>query len=394
MTPEKKLALACVVLSSLPSAARAVSIVTVSIGNPGNVPAHIGGRDYGGVNYTDNLSKFEVTAGQYCDFLNAVAGADAYGLYNPSMASTYAEWGCNIQRSGSAGSYVYNVPSDWADRPVNFVSWGDAARFANWMHNGQPNGEQTAATTEDGAYNLNGATSSTALMAVTRSPNATWVIPSDAEWYKAAYHKNDGATGNYFAYPTASNTAPANAVIDPDPGNSANYHITSYSIGGPYYRTVVGEFENSPSPYGTFDQGGNVDEWTEGVFTTQRISRGGSFYQNGGLNGGAGGRQTPTNELSTLGFRLAYLPAIVAADFNCDGHVDLADLEVFQACTTGPAIPYDQDNFPPTCSLQRDSANHIAADFDADGDVDEADFGVFQRCYSGPTRAPRADCAN
>ena len=37
------------------------------------------------------------------------------------------------------------------------------------------------------------------------------------------------------------------------------------SIGSPYYRTNVGEFENSASAYGTFDQGGNVWEWNEAI---------------------------------------------------------------------------------------------------------------------------------
>ena len=43
-------------------------------------------------------------------------------------------------------------------------------------------------------------------MAVTRKPGATWVIPTEDEWYKVAYHKNDGVTGNYGDYPTGSNT--------------------------------------------------------------------------------------------------------------------------------------------------------------------------------------------
>ena len=44
------------------------------------------------------------------------------------------------------------MAADWADRPVNYVSFWDAARFANWLHNGQPTGAQGAGTTEDGAY--------------------------------------------------------------------------------------------------------------------------------------------------------------------------------------------------------------------------------------------------
>ena len=66
-------------------------------------------------------------------------------------------FGCKIQRIGTAGSYTYSVAADRANRPVNWVSWGDAARFTNWLHNGQPIGAQGLGTTENGAYYLNGA---------------------------------------------------------------------------------------------------------------------------------------------------------------------------------------------------------------------------------------------
>ena len=92
---------------------------------------------------------------------------------------------------------------------MNFVSWGDTARFCNWLHNGQPTGTQDLTSTEDGSYFLNGAVDSAELLAIEREPDATFVIPSEDEWYKAAYHKNDGATGNYWDYPTGSDDQPA-----------------------------------------------------------------------------------------------------------------------------------------------------------------------------------------
>ena len=48
-----------------------------------------------------------------------------------------------------AVNYTYTVAPDWASRPVNEVGWGDAARFADWLHNGQPTGMQDLTTTED-----------------------------------------------------------------------------------------------------------------------------------------------------------------------------------------------------------------------------------------------------
>jgi len=45
-----------------------------------------------------------------------------------------------IERTGSAGSYTYSVASSRENRPVNYVRWHDAVRFANWLHNGKPTG--------------------------------------------------------------------------------------------------------------------------------------------------------------------------------------------------------------------------------------------------------------
>ncbi|HEY4761696.1 MAG TPA: SUMF1/EgtB/PvdO family nonheme iron enzyme, partial [Thermoguttaceae bacterium] len=143
MTPKNlSTAFLAVALAAYTLAAQAVTIDLVSVGNPGNAGelsgAGAGGyganRICGAVDYEYRIGKYEVTAGQYCEFLNAVADTDAYGLYSTYMGSD----SYGIQRSGSSGSYTYRVADGWANRPINWVSWGDAARFANWLHNGQP----------------------------------------------------------------------------------------------------------------------------------------------------------------------------------------------------------------------------------------------------------------
>jgi formylglycine-generating enzyme required for sulfatase activity len=293
----------------------------VLVGNAGNVGelsgAGAGGngpdRICGAVDYAYKIGTYEVTAGQYAEFLNAVAASDPYGLYNVSMDSDGL--GCQITQNGTAGSYTYDfsgrpsgTEADWANRPVNYVSWGDAARFANWLHNGQPTGAQGLSTTEDGSYFLDGAMSNPELMAITREPDATWVIPSEDEWYKAAYHKNDGVTGNYFDYPTSNDSVPSN-LLDGG-GNNATYFIPGpgdgFTIGAPYYRTEVGAHVSSESPYDTFDQGGNVWEWTEAAIGAARGFRGGSFFAPYDyLHAGQRWGVVPTFEERDVGFRVA-----------------------------------------------------------------------------------------
>jgi hypothetical protein len=104
---------------------------------------------------------------------------------------------------------------------VTLVSWFDAARFANWLQNGQPTGGQGAGTTETGAYTLSGATSGVFV----RNPDATFGLPSENEWYKAAYYDaslNAGA-GGYWLYPTRSDFRPNSRFGSATDSNSANY---------------------------------------------------------------------------------------------------------------------------------------------------------------------------
>ena len=397
---------------------------TITVGNPGNAAdTRYETPGYGAVDYTYIIGKFEVTAGQYCEFLNAVAKTDSYGLYNAYMDydADPTRQGCNIKRTGSSGTYSYSVAPDWADRPVNYVSWGDAVRFANWLTNGQPTGFQNASTTEDGSYYINGATSDAALLAVTRKTNAWYVIPSEDEWYKAAYHKNEGVTGDYWEYPTGTDVLPSNALKNNDPGNNANFEAWNGktwepTIGSPFYRTLVGAFSNSDSPYHTFDQGGNVWEWNEAVVSgSYRGVRGGSFdYYGAGLEALARyhiGRHS-VSEYPDIGFRIAIIPEPdsdgdgvpanqdqcpntipgvpvdgagcppeVPGDFDRDGDVDYADFGHLEACFSGPTIPQTD----PTC------AN---AKLDEDADADLTDFGIFQRCYSGENNPADPSCAD
>jgi formylglycine-generating enzyme len=293
------------------------SVEFVTIGNPGNASYSYDGFSYGAVDYNYQIGKYEITAGQYCEFLNAVAKTDTYGLYNTYMNydANPSQKGCNIKRTGSSGNYSYTVATNWANRPVNYVSWADGVRFVNWLTNGQPIGSQNLTTTEDGSYYINGHTDySTLMLSVTRKSNAKYVLPSEDEWCKAAfYDPNKPGGAGYWTYTTGTNAIPSNDNI-PTGTNNANYVKPSdYTIGSPYYRTPVGTFTNSESPYGTYDQGGNVEEWNDSKFYAIEETGcgliGGAFdttYDDMSVNWRY--YLGPQSEFSSIGFRVAYIP--------------------------------------------------------------------------------------
>jgi len=291
------------------------NLETVAVGDPGNVGELSGlGEAYstpdricGSVSYNYNIGKYEVTAAQYTDFLNKVAKTDTYGLYNTDM------WGivtCNIKRSGTSGNYSYSVASDWANRPVSNVSYWDCCRFANWLGNGQPTGLQDVSTTERGAYTLDGYNGNDG-RTIQRNAGWAWAVTSEDEWYKAAYYKGGGTNSGYWDYPTKSDSVPSNDLITPDPGNNACFGGTDWTIGAPYFRTNVGEFKNSASAYGTYDQGGNVWEWNEALVYANsgyayRGLRGGSFDCEGDkfLRASARNDHAMTDDAYSIGFRV------------------------------------------------------------------------------------------
>jgi formylglycine-generating enzyme required for sulfatase activity len=252
----------------------AASLDMVQVGNAGNT-ANTNGL--GSVGYTYSIGEYDVTAAQYVTFLNAVASvSDPYGLYSVAMApGTGAS--CGISQIFSAGHYIYTVDAQHENFPVDSVNWGDAARFCNWLNNGQPVGNEGAGTTESGSYTLNGALTNAALMAVTRNTGAQYVIPTASEWYKAAYYKGGGLQAGYWLYPAQSNTTPSN-VLSASGTDNANYYVNGYTD-PTHYLTPVGAFASSSGAYGTFDQGGDVFQWTEQNTNNVNRAEGGGNFQ-------------------------------------------------------------------------------------------------------------------
>src|SRR5439155_1670468 len=103
-----------------------------------------------------------------------------------------------ILRTGSPGDYSYKVKSGMEHQPAVWCDFYDALRFCNWLHNGQPAGAQDETTTEDGAYSLT--LEALAQNNLLRNPGARFWLPSDDEWYKAAYHQPFNSGGDPTGY--------------------------------------------------------------------------------------------------------------------------------------------------------------------------------------------------
>lgn len=238
---------------------RGINMDFVTIDNAGNT-ADTGG--YGAVGYNYCIGKYEVTAAQW-QTINTAAGI------------------------GNPGNWLGN-------HPVAGISWYDAAQFCNYL---------TSGNKYSGAYKFD---ISSNFQEIDRASSistygTTYVIPTDDEWYKAAYFKPDGS--GYSLYANGTNTAPI-AGVQSNYGQNSNPFVVPWNVGS-----------GAQEQNGTFDMMGNVEEWNETLFNPiDRSIRGGSCISIGyDLKSSSRHYEFPFNELNTLGFRVASVPEPASA---------------------------------------------------------------------------------
>lgn len=277
-----------------------VMIDWVTVGNPGNAGQELvysgTARTFGAVDYEYRIMKYEWTNFQYTQFLNAIdpAGSNPNGVWNISMGSQTVG-GISRDTSAAVGSR-YAVKTDMGDKPVNYIDWFRGARVANWLHNGGltygSTDNSASAPQNIGAYTLGTATSGTA---PAKNADALFWIPTENEWYKAAYYNptlNSG-TGGYTVYGNGFDSIPtavtadvtgigsaSSGTIGSGTGNFANINNGAVWNGLTGNVTTVGT-NGAASYYGAYDMSGNVSEWNDlnGTAQTDRGVRGGSYSQ-------------------------------------------------------------------------------------------------------------------
>jgi formylglycine-generating enzyme required for sulfatase activity len=190
-----------------------------------------------------------------------ITGFDLLDIYN-SEQETESESGISFDAGAPDGRH-YTVKSGFEQLPVVFVDYWDAVRYANWRHNGAAPGSNT----EEGAYTLEGysSTPTNAESLAGRNPGARYFLPNADEWYKAAYYVGGG---NYATYPTSQNTV--NNDAPPGDAESANYDGSTLR--------PVGSYPDARNRHLLYDMGGNVDEFVEKSSTGDTVLNMGGRY--------------------------------------------------------------------------------------------------------------------
>jgi len=255
-----------------------VDIDFVDIGNTGvttgDAANTVNGANPGVVSYEYSIGTYEVTAAQWL----IVTTAD--------------------NNVGNAG--------DWSGtQPTAGTSWYEAAKFANWL---------TSGDALLGAYGFSNSTSFTGVdrAAAIATYGTIYVLPSEDEWYKAAYLKSDGS--GYTTYATGNATP--DGIDDNFDTDYDSVFLEGAENNEPFARGGGTEENN-----GTYDMGGNVLEWNESAFDgtldeldESRVLRGGDWYGDPfGLQSSDRYDGSPAIEFDFIGFRVASLSAAVAA---------------------------------------------------------------------------------
>lgn len=189
------------------------SINYILIGDTNNV-ADSTNNNIGTVGYSYQIKKYLITNLEYTEFLNAVGTTSRpLGLWVSQMGDARQRGG--ISRSGSSTTgYSFAVLPNMGDKPVNYMSWFNIARYVNWLHNNKPEGLPGLDTTEGGVYTITNFVTS----GPKPSPNNkdSYWIPNENEWYKAAYYdpNKNGSGPGYWTYATMSDSLPDSVVSD------------------------------------------------------------------------------------------------------------------------------------------------------------------------------------
>jgi formylglycine-generating enzyme required for sulfatase activity len=197
------------------------------------------------------------------------------------------------------------------DQPAAFIDWFEAAAFVNFLNTDRGFTPAYDLSWNGDSWSMNMWTSADAWQLggenLYRHKDAFYFLPSENEWYKAAYYQGGGTNAGYWNYPTQENTAPV-AVASGILAGTAVYDGQS---------APAGVFANGGlSAYGIRGMGGNAAEWTESAWdglnnssNEDRTVRGGDWFGAADQLGSSyRDINAPLYESDFIGIRVASVP--------------------------------------------------------------------------------------
>ena len=226
-------------------------MVWVQINDPG-----VSGHE----RFDGQMSKYETTNAQYCQFLNAAKASNQITVYNNVVYATsdtsysqpyyhlaglgytyYLVTNGGASRINYSGS-SFTVDSGFGNHPVTYVSWYGATAFCNYY---------------------------------------SYRLPTEWEWQAVADYNG---SFNYGCGITITN-------------GIANYGSSTHPNG----TTTVGAF--GTYGYGMADMAGNVWEWTSSISGSHNVFRGGCWFGTASCTVSGRSSDTPYSLYPIVGFR-------------------------------------------------------------------------------------------
>ncbi len=207
----------------------------VTIGDAGNKADKNG---HGSVGYEYKISTHEVNL---TEFAKAVEADSRVGNGNENY------WNDGVRRVGEKG-------------PASMVSWYEAAKYCNWM---------TSGNAYKGAYGFDKDGKLTSVMSrkeILDSGSLYYVLPTEDEWYKAAYFRGPLGSDLWSLYANGTDEAPKAGKEGSNYNNVLKEPNCTWEIGGALEQND------------TYNMMGNVWEWLEG----DPLASGGEGFFRGG----------------------------------------------------------------------------------------------------------------
>ena len=243
-----------------------------AVGNPGldeSIDPFTLGR--GSVDYRYRISKLEITTGQWMEYVNTFSTqGDAYADFGRPL-----NWGAQVDPTydGPGRRWRLRDVPNAGRLPVTSLTWRQAARYTNWLHNNKLSSFDALVT---GAYDtttwgwnkVDGYTDDER-----RLPGAKYWIPTLDEWMKAAHYdpnKNGEGEGGWWLHPNGTDDVLTPGL--PGEGGQTSGGLNTVNPDGEW-EIPLGASEDVTSPWGLYDISGGADEWVETYIDEEQRAR-------------------------------------------------------------------------------------------------------------------------